>query len=519
MKINLPITDKERLLDGEVRLVSTTNLKGIITYANPDFCNISGFSLSELVGESHNIVRHPDIPSLAFNELWAALKEGKPWFGVVKNRCKNGDYYWVDAYITPIYADNKVVGYQSVRTRPSEARKQRAEAIYKKIKTGKISSTTPRPIIHLQLFALALMAPLLTGLATYLIPQFSLIWLILLPLLAVTLTWFSLAPLRKLNKLGLKIINNPTAQKLFTNRRDETAAVELAIYTYRAQTRTILGRMSDTLKVIGGVMENLTTQISNNTQSLNQQEQDLELIATAIHEMSASIREIDHNITTNSEYIETSCGVCSTAYSNISNTGESIQQVCNDLQGTSAEIHQLSLASDEVDRVMEQIASISEQTNLLALNAAIEAARAGEAGRGFAVVADEVRVLAARTRTSTEDIHQTLDQIRTIVKSVVVRMSNNEQSVDNSRTQILDAMTRFADIEKAFSDIADREIQVAAAVSQQRNVAEEIDQRILSINDQASSTLEGAKLANTALQELNTQSRELESTIRAFNQY
>ena len=519
MKINLPITQQERKFDADVRLVSTTDLKGIITYANPDFCKVSGFSLEELVGKSHNIVRHPDIPPLAFKELWKALKQGQPWYGVIKNRCKNGDFYWVDAYATPIYQDNKIIGYQSVRTRPSASRIRNASSIYQAINAGKKPAIKSKPVIHTQLLALALIAPLLSGLANYLMPQLSLVWLTLIPLLALAITWFSLGPLRHLNQLGLKIINNPTAQRIFTQRRDETAAPELAFYAYRAQTRTILGRMSDTLNVIGGVMDKLNTQISNNTQSLNQQEQDLELIATAIHEMSASIREIDHNITTNSEYIETSCGVCSTAYSNISNTGESIQQVCNDLQGTSAEIHQLSLASDEVDRVMEQIASISEQTNLLALNAAIEAARAGEAGRGFAVVADEVRVLAARTRTSTEDIHQTLDQIRTIVKSVVVRMSNNEQSVDNSRTQILDAMTRFADIEKAFSDIADREIQVAAAVSQQRNVAEEIDQRILSINDQASSTLEGAKLANTALQELNTQSRELESTIRAFNQY
>lgn len=517
MKTNLHITQQERKFDVDVRLVSTTDLKGIITYANPDFCEVSGFTLEELIGKSHNLVRHPDTPFLIFNELWQDLKKEEPWFGVLKNRCKNGDYYWVDAYVTPTYLDNRVVGYQSVRTCPSEARKHKTEVTYKKIREGKNPSIGSRSLIHSKLMALAFIAPLSTGLGSYFLPQFSLAWLTLIPVLAVAFTWSSLAPVRKLNKLGLKIINNTTAQKIFTQRRDETAAPELAFYAYRAQTQTILGRMSDTLNVINQVMQKLTLQISNNTQALNQQEQDLELIGTAIHEMSASIREIDHNISANSDHLDNSGVVCSTTYGNIENTATSIQQVCSELSETAKEVNKLSVASEEVDRVMNQIAAISEQTNLLALNAAIEAARAGEAGRGFAVVADEVRNLAASAHASTEDIHQTLEHIRATIKRVVTRMDSNESSIGASRSQILEAMTRFNDIQQAFNGIADRDIQVAAAISQQRNVADEIDRRITSINEQAGNSLEGAKLANTALEELNNQSRELESTIRAFN--
>ncbi|GLR64183.1 methyl-accepting chemotaxis protein [Marinospirillum insulare] len=517
MKTNLPITQNECKFAEDARLVSTTDLKGIITYANPDFCKVSGFSLEELVGKSHNLVRHPDMPPLAFKEFWAALKQGKSWYGVVKNRCKNGDYYWVDAYATPIYQDNKIVGYQSVRTQPSNARKINAEAIYKKLNSGKNPAVKSQPIIHTQLLALALVSPLLSGLLTYFMPHYALLWLSLIPLVALTFTWFSLSPLRKLQKLSLKIINNPTAQKIFTKRRDETASSELAFYAYRAQTRTILGRLSNTLNVIGEVMNKLTTQITNNTESLNQQEQDLALIATAIHEMSASVREIDQNVTANSEHLNTSSQVFSNAYEDISSTANSIQTVCTELHETSDEVNKLSLASQEVDRIMQQIAGISEQTNLLALNAAIEAARAGDAGRGFAVVADEVRQLAALTHSSTEDTHTTLEQIRVTVRRVVDRMEQNELSIGASRTQILDTLQSFTDIEQTFSGISSREMQVATAVSQQRNVAEEIDQRITSINQQATTTLEGAKLASDALKELTTQSRELESTIRAFN--
>src|SRR5690606_37129274 len=101
----------------KANILSTTNLKGIITYVNDEFVNFSGFSREELIGQPHNIVRHPDMPAAAFDELWGCLKAGQPWMGLVKNRCKNGGYYWVNAYVTPIFKDGQVVEFQSLRTR------------------------------------------------------------------------------------------------------------------------------------------------------------------------------------------------------------------------------------------------------------------------------------------------------------------------------------------------------------------------------------------------------------------
>lgn len=133
MKINHRVTDTERPVKSGSVLVSKTDLKGIITYCNRDFIEISGYKEQELIGSNHNIVRHPDMPAEIFAELWRTVKSGVPWSGIVKNRCKNGDYYWVKANITPLTKAGRVVEFMSVRTQPSGEEVARAEADYQGI--------------------------------------------------------------------------------------------------------------------------------------------------------------------------------------------------------------------------------------------------------------------------------------------------------------------------------------------------------------------------------------------------
>ena len=138
MKKNFPVTQQEVALTENSQIISTTDLKGAIVYANKEFVDISGFSYDELHGVNHNIVRHPDMPMLAFRNLWETLKAGNPWMGIVKNRCKNGDHYWVDAFVMPIYENHEVVGYQSVRRKPEPEHVRNAEKIYKNADNGKL---------------------------------------------------------------------------------------------------------------------------------------------------------------------------------------------------------------------------------------------------------------------------------------------------------------------------------------------------------------------------------------------
>ena len=136
MRVNMPVTGVEKVLQDSDVIVSKTDTKGLITYVNKTFCDISGFTEEELLGAPHNLVRHPDMPPAAFEDLWNTLKAGKSWKGLVKNRCKNGDHYWVEANANPIYENGRIVGYMSLRTKPAREAVEFCENLYRKLREG-----------------------------------------------------------------------------------------------------------------------------------------------------------------------------------------------------------------------------------------------------------------------------------------------------------------------------------------------------------------------------------------------
>lgn len=155
MRTNLPVTNNEIKITDSHRIVSRTDLKGKITYINRDFLEISGFSEEELIGQPHNIVRHPDMPEEAFADLWRDLKSGRPWIGMVKNRCKNGDYYWVEAHVSPVLENGQVAGYLSVRRQATPEAIEQASRAYQALREGKLGG---RSVIHGKIASTALIA-------------------------------------------------------------------------------------------------------------------------------------------------------------------------------------------------------------------------------------------------------------------------------------------------------------------------------------------------------------------------
>ena len=156
MRNNQPVTQREVDYSADIRIISMTDLQGNITFVNRDFIQISGFSEEELIGSPHNMVRHPDMPPAAYEDLWQTVKSGKTWRAMVKNRCKNGDHYWVDAYVMPIVQNGKPIGYQSVRSKPSREQVAEAEA---QLALGALEALPPSvfkdSLVELSKFAVA----------------------------------------------------------------------------------------------------------------------------------------------------------------------------------------------------------------------------------------------------------------------------------------------------------------------------------------------------------------------------
>ncbi|WP_407074526.1 PAS domain-containing protein [Pseudomonas sp. RTI1] len=212
----------------------TTDPEGHISYVNHDFINISGFTEAELLGQSHNIVRHPDMPPAAFTHMWATLKAGRSWMGLVKNRCKNGDHYWVSAFVTPISKNGKVVECQSIRTKPKPAQILAAKKLYAHLREGKSLPGKWSPGLGIKLALLVWMGNLVSvAVANFMMPMtFS--GTMLAMLLAGGLSSVAivalLSPLNRLTLRALAIADNPLSQLLYTGRSDEFGQIDFALH-------------------------------------------------------------------------------------------------------------------------------------------------------------------------------------------------------------------------------------------------------------------------------------------------
>ncbi len=486
MRINEPVTQIEEAYSSNANILSTTNSKGIITYVNHDFIKISGFDEEELIGKSHNIVRHPDMPPEAFDQLWQNIKSRRSWMGLVKNRCKNGNHYWVDAYVTPTLNDNGDVEYQSVRRKPAKEYVERASHVYQKIRAGKKTPELKNTSSLCARLNSWIIIPFLIGaISTSFIDNWIARCLLLLSLATVSLVGInvSIKPLKSILKKARHFIDDPVARYVYTGRRDELGDIALCMRFLESETAGLIGRIADSASTMGTKTVTLGDAISASKGYAEKQFNETEQIAAAINEMSASIQEVSKNAQNSSmvansglEEVEKGRAVVNTSVELNNALQESVRQA-------SMTIKELEKSSNDIAIVLDVINDISEQTNLLALNAAIEAARAGDAGRGFAVVADEVRSLASRTRTSTEEIRTMVEKLQSDSASAVRAMEKGIEQTEINAGHSKETVTSLQNILAVIEKINDMTRQIAAAVEEQSAVSEEISRSIHNIRD------------------------------------
>ncbi|MER2512558.1 MAG: PAS domain-containing methyl-accepting chemotaxis protein [Nitrosomonas ureae] len=528
MKNNQPVSQVEVPFPKGRYIVSRTDLKGLITYANDTFIDISGFRSDELIGKNHNIVRHPDMLPGAFAWLWDTLKEGRPWRGIVKNRCKNGDFYWVDALVVPILKNQQTIGYMSVRTEPTRQQISEAEALYRNLKEGRAKIPKPSAWMRislkkkLHLFTLWMILVPIFGAAIHffgpalgLSPDASEYLLEFLGVSSVVSGIWLLAIQSHVMTIMNRIIGrlDHIAQGDLTDsiplhRVDELGKLNDSLVTMQTHLKAMMAEIAEAADQVGENANVLSAEMDETRKVTEVQSDAVGRIAAAVEQLVASVDEIADSAQQASMAVDASHGLLNEASLRMGESQSASQNVVttvNDAGNTMSELFQSIFA---IDRVSQVIRAIAEQTNLLALNAAIEAARAGESGRGFAVVADEVRKLAENASKQTREITTSIQEIQRITQIAVTTMETAGGHVASADSAVgsarlgLDAVAQHGQQVAAISNhIADGTRQQSAAGSE---IASQVE-GIVSGIDQTSSSI--AEVTDKTMQMKETASR------------
>ncbi len=481
MKNNQPVTQREYPLADDTLIMSITDPQSRIVYVNPDFVAASGFEQAELTGQPHSMVRHPDMPAQAFADMWRTIASGESWVGVVKNRRKNGDHYWVRANATPIGQDGTITGYTSVRVKPSRAEVETAEALYRKVSEGHagklafhkglvvrrgvlgwLSWGQLMPVrwrIRLGMGGALLMAALGVSLAGRLSLDGG------LAMLLGGLTgcfWLErqiALPLSKILEEARRAACGQPCRAEGLNRVDEIGMLMRNVHQANLNLQSLIKDVtlrSDTVGSSGTAISLASADLSIRTES---QARELEQTGASMEELSSAVRH-------NADHTKQATELAQTVSEVATRGGDAVAQVVETMQG-------INESSRRIADIIGLIDGIAFQTNILALNAAVEAARAGEQGRSFSVVASEVRVLAARSAEAAKEI-------KALITDSVGRVGRGVEQAERAgatMTEVVGGIQRVTQIIRDISIATDEQsggvAQVGTAIMQMERVTQQ----------------------------------------------
>jgi methyl-accepting chemotaxis protein/aerotaxis receptor len=557
MRKNFPVTDVEYPVSDETLIVSRTDLKGKLTYFNEDFIAAAGFTSAELMGQPHNIVRHPDMPPEAFDNLWDTLKAGKPWLGAVKNRRKNGDFYWVLATASPIRENGQVTGFTSIRTRLPADQRKLAEEVYAAIREKKthgyrvdagiirrrslldrfaiFTRTLKARLVTTMLLQALFMLALGIGGAFSTAGSTSLI-LSLLAVVGIAIVSFAglatmraiRGPMQHLNDTLVNLVQDKLDNRIVIDRDDEIGEALRNLQTVQTiirfsrdevqavQRRAEGQRKADMAKLANG----FEAAIGEIVETVSSAATELEASASTLSSTAGRAQELATVVASGSEAASSNVHSVASAAEEMSSSvreiGRQVQdstriasEAVSQAHATTERVSELSRAASRIGDVVELINAIAGQTNLLALNATIEAARAGEAGRGFAVVASEVKALAEQTAKATGEIGQQVGGIQAATQDSVSAIGEISGTIARL-SEIASAIAAAVEQQGAATQEIARNVQQAAQGTQQ------VSSNVGDVQRGASETGSASSQVLSAAQMLSRDSNRLKLEVGKF---
>jgi aerotaxis receptor len=464
MRHNLPVTTDEYVLPNDEVIITHTDIASRITYANSGFVRSSGFSLEECMGQPQNIVRHPDMPPEAFADLWQTIRVGKPWTGIVKNRRKNGGFYWVRANVTPMVDAGNIVGYMSVRVKPSQQEIRDAEQLYARMRSGNAGSLrlqngkvvdrslsgALRRLLHPSLragtwgvlgvlialcSAIFIAASMSEGSANGLIRWLSAGGALLAIANLLYVQARVVAPLNQMAITAARITGGDSHCRF---KEDGDPLIGDTAQILNHMSVKLDGVLKDTHEAIGEMLGGARQVVDANSGMSNRTNER----AAGIEETAASLEQLTATVTRNTDNAHQANRTAVDASRATANGRDIVGKVVDTMS-------HIDSSSKQIGHIVGIIDGIAFQTNLLALNAAVEAARAGEQGRGFAVVAQEVRNLAQRSSTAAKEIRDLISQSNQTVTNGMQLATQAAEAMSKVVTSVQQVSAVIAEIESA----------------------------------------------------------------------